>query len=59
MLTFFSILFALLAINILLLVFSLKGSSKSVQKKFGGLSDENVTKLYPEGYTKEKYKKAV
>jgi hypothetical protein len=59
MITFFSILLVLLGINVLLLIFSLKGSSKSLKKPLQKISGNNLPKLYPEQYSEADYKKAV
>jgi hypothetical protein len=59
MITFFSILFVLLGINILLLIFSLNGASKNAKKTFQNISSSSIPKLYPEQYSETEYKKAV
>jgi hypothetical protein len=59
MITFFSILFALLGINVLLVVFSLKGTSKNRKKPLQKIPRGAVPKLYPEHYSEADYKKAV
>ncbi len=59
MITFFSILLALLGINVLLLIFSLKSNSQNSKKPFQKTSKNTVPKLYSEQYSDSEYKKAV
>ena len=59
MITFFSILFALMAMNGLLLVFSVNGSMDGFKKTFKKISDNTVIKLPPSEFSETKYKKAV
>lgn len=59
MITFFSILFILLAINILLLIFSLNGASKNAKKPLQDISTNSFPKLYPEQHAEVAYRKAV
>ncbi len=60
MLTFLSILAALLVINVLLLVFSVNGALGSFKKTFRRISENTVIKLPPSTeYSETKYKKAV
>jgi len=59
MATFFSILFILLAINGLLLIFSVNGAMDIFKKPIQKISESQVTKLFPSEYSETKYKKAV
>lgn len=60
MLTFLSILSALLVINVLLLVFSVNGAMRSFKKTFRKISENTVIELPPSTeYSETKYKKAV
>ncbi len=60
MLTFLSILAALLVINVLLLVFSVNGAMSNFKKTFRRISENTVIKLPPSTeHSEPKYKKAV
>ncbi|GMN09530.1 hypothetical protein MTsPCn9_00140 [Croceitalea sp. MTPC9] len=59
MTTFFSILFVLLAINAVLLIFSVNGPSKKVKRPLQKLTGNSVPKLFSEQYSDRDYKKAV
>ncbi|KAB5488319.1 hypothetical protein FOT42_010915 [Flagellimonas hadalis] len=61
MTSFLSILFVLLAINAILLIFSVNGSGKRLNKPNLKLSEGHITKLFPRGDTSSdtEYKEAV
>ncbi|MEM1259838.1 MAG: hypothetical protein AAGH81_15020 [Bacteroidota bacterium] len=59
MITFFSILFVLMAINGALLLFSVNGAMAGFRKTFKKISDNNVIKLPPSDFSDNNYKKAV
>ena len=59
MITFFSILFVLMAVNGVLLIFSVNGAMDGFKRKFQKHSDENIIKLPPTEISETKYKKAV
>lgn len=59
MITFFSVLFVLMAINVLLLLFSVNGAMDGFKKTFKKFSDNTVIKLPPAEFSDTKYKKAV
>ncbi len=55
MLTFFTILFSILGLNIILMILSLRNSNKNPKKKEG----TTPSKVYPIDIISSKYKKAV
>lgn len=59
MITFLSILFVLLAINAILLTFSVNGAMDSFRKTFRKISENTVIKLPPTELSDAEYKKAV
>jgi len=59
MITFFSILFVLMAINAALLIFSVNGAMDGFKRTFKKISDNTVIKLPPTEFSDTKYKKAV
>ena len=59
MITFFSILVVLMAINGALLIFSVNGAMEGFKKTLKKISDNNVIKLPPTEFSETKYKKAV
>ncbi len=59
MTTFLSILFVLLAINAILLIFSVNGPGKRLNKPNLKLSDSSITKLFPRETSETEYKEAV
>ncbi|MAU26689.1 MAG: hypothetical protein CMH48_10200 [Muricauda sp.] len=59
MITFFSILFILLAINALLLIFSVNGAKDMFKKPLRKISDTSIAKVLPREYSESDYKKAV
>lgn len=59
MITFFSILFVLIAINALLLIFSVNGAMDRFKKPLRRISETPVTKLFSAEYSETEYKKAV
>ena len=59
MIAFFSILFILLAINAVLLIFSVNGAKESFSKPIRKISESTVTKFFPKESAETKYKKAV
>lgn len=59
MITFFSILFVLMAVNGVLLIFSVNGATDGFKKKFQKHSDGNIIKLPPTKISETEYKKAV
>ncbi|UOY05541.1 hypothetical protein L0P88_16490 [Muricauda sp. SCSIO 64092] len=59
MITFFSILFVLMAVNGALLIFSVNGAMDGFKKKFQKHSDDNIIKFPPTEISETKYKKAV
>lgn len=54
---FFTILFALLAINVILLVFSVNGAKDSISKTLRS-TENSITKLLPQDLSDTEYKKA-
>lgn len=59
MITFFSILFVLLAVNAVLLIFSVNGAMDRFKKPLQRISETPVTKLFQPEYSETEYKKAV
>ncbi|SNZ00204.1 hypothetical protein SAMN06265377_2024 [Flagellimonas pacifica] len=59
MTTFFGIFFVLLAVNALLLIFSVNGISTRLKKPTHKISETSITKLFPHQSSESKYKKAV
>jgi len=59
MITFLSILFVLMAVNAILLVFSMNSVKDRFKKTIQKISDNNVIKLPPTEISETKYKKAV
>ncbi len=59
MTSFLSILFVLLAINAILLIFSVNGASKRFKKPTLKLSESSITKLFPRETSETEYKEAV
>ncbi|TXN35034.1 hypothetical protein FVB32_10580 [Flagellimonas hymeniacidonis] len=59
MTTFLSILFILLAINAILLVFSVNGASNKTKNSARKASDTALTKILPRESSETEYKKAV
>ncbi|KAB7531367.1 hypothetical protein F8C76_07700 [Flagellimonas olearia] len=59
MTTFFSLLLILLAINALLLIFSVNGGLDDLRKPIRKISEVSVRKLFPSESTESEYKKAV
>ncbi|SHG17061.1 hypothetical protein SAMN04488116_0067 [Flagellimonas flava] len=59
MITFFGLLFVLLAINAILLIFSVNGASERFRKPIQRISEKSVTKLLPRDRSETEYKKAV
>lgn len=59
MASFLSILFILLAINAILLIFSVNGSSKRLKAPIQKLSESSITKLFPRETSETEYKEAV
>ncbi len=57
--TFFSILFILIAANAIFMFFSLTGNSEKTVKKMKDTSDATESKIYPIDLIPSKYKKAV
>ncbi len=58
MITFFAILLSLLAINAVLLIFSVNGAKESM-KKSAKSAENSITKLFPREISQTEYKKAV
>jgi hypothetical protein len=59
MTTFLTILFVLLAINVLLLIFSVNGAKESIKRPLQRIFEGVILKLLYKQYTKPKYKEAV
>jgi len=59
MIIFFSILFTLLSINVLLIVFSLRNTARSSKTHARNNSTTIATKLHPQQHQEVIYKKAV
>lgn len=59
MVTFFGILFALLAVNAVLLIFSVNGASERFKKPIQKISETSVTKFFLRESSETEYKKAV
>lgn len=59
MASFLSILFILLAINAILLIFSVNGSGKRFKGPIQKLSESSITKLFPRETSETEYKEAV
>ena len=59
MTTFFSLLFILLAINAILLIFSVNGASERFRKPIQKISETSITKLFPRESSESEYKEAV
>ncbi|RIV52097.1 hypothetical protein D2V93_05460 [Flagellimonas taeanensis] len=59
MTSFLSILFVLLAINAILLIFSVNRSGKRFKKPILKLSESPITKLFPRETSETEYKEAV
>ncbi|MER3376265.1 MAG: hypothetical protein RIM83_16620 [Allomuricauda sp.] len=59
MTTFFSLLFILLAINALLLIFSVNGAGERFRKPIQRISETSITKLFPRETSETEYKEAV
>jgi uncharacterized membrane protein len=59
MATFFTILFVLLAINAILLTFSINGAREKSRKTIQKISEASVTKILPSESSGTEYKKAV
>ncbi|KQC31472.1 hypothetical protein AAY42_17510 [Flagellimonas eckloniae] len=60
MVTFFTLLFVLLAINAILLIFSVNGASEKFKQPIQKISETSITKLFPQQQSSEtEYKKAV
>ncbi|UJH66771.1 hypothetical protein [Allomuricauda sp. SCSIO 65647] len=59
MMTFFGILFILLAINALLLIFSVNGAKDMLKKPLRKVSGTSIAKILPREYSESEYKKAV
>lgn len=59
MITFFSILFVLIAVNGALLIFSVNGAMDGFKKRFQKQSNDNIIKFPPTEISQAKYKKAV
>lgn len=59
MVTFLGILFGLLAINAVLLVFSVNGAKEQFVKPIQKISEISITKLFPHETSETEYKKAV
>ncbi len=59
MVAFFTVLFLLLALNAVLLIFSVNGATKIFRKSSQKAQEESVTQLLPKETSKVKYKKAV
>jgi len=58
MITFFTVLFALLGINALLLIFSVNGAKESFKKSMKS-TESTITKIFPRQISETEYKKAV
>jgi len=56
---FLSILFILLAVNAILLIFSVNGAGKRFSKPFQKISEVSVKKFLPRETAETKYKEAV
>jgi len=59
MVTFFSLLFILLAINALLLIFSVNGASERFRKPIQKISETSIRKILPREQSETDLKKAV
>ncbi|WP_435623045.1 hypothetical protein [Flagellimonas sp.] len=59
MIAFFSILFILLAINAMLLIFSVNGARERFSKPIRKISESSVTNFLAKESAETKYKKAV
>ena len=59
MFTFFSILFILLAVNAVLLIFSVNGAMDRFKKPAERISEIKIAKLFPSEFDEAEYKKAV
>ncbi|MBO0321951.1 hypothetical protein J0X14_06565 [Muricauda sp. CAU 1633] len=59
MTTIFSVLFILLAINALLLIFSVNGAGERFRKPIQKISETTITKLFPREASETEYKEAV
>ena len=59
MTVFFSVLFILLAINAILLIFSVNGAKERFTKPIGRISETSTTKFFPREVVKTEYKEAV
>ncbi|MCL6272674.1 hypothetical protein M3P19_01575 [Muricauda sp. 2012CJ35-5] len=59
MVTFFSLLFVLLAINAILLIFSVNGAKDTFRKPVQKISETAIKKIFPRELSESEYKKAV
>jgi hypothetical protein len=59
MTVFFSILFVLLAINAILLIFSVNGAKERFLKPIQRISETSTTKLFPRETVEAEFKEAV
>ena len=59
MTTFISVLFILLAINAILLIFSVNGAGERFRKPIQKISETSITKLFPRESSETEYKEAV
>ncbi len=59
MATFFILLFVLLAINAILLIFSVNGARERLRKPIQKISEASTTKLFPRETSETEYKEAV
>ncbi|WP_318311540.1 hypothetical protein [Flagellimonas crocea] len=59
MIVFLSILFSLLAVNAILLIFSVNGAKERFIKPIQRISETSTTKLFPREAVETEYKEAV
>lgn len=59
MMTFFTILFILIGINVMMMVFSFSGIEQKKKKPTNEVSDTTDSKIYPIDLISSEYKKAI
>ncbi len=59
MTSFFTILFIIIGVNVLMMIFSLSNNKRKTKKPATDISDAPTSKIYPIDLISSKYKKAV
>ncbi|MFS4493877.1 hypothetical protein [Maribacter sp. 2308TA10-17] len=59
MTTFFTILFIILGVNLVMMFFNLSGTNQKAKKSSSSVSDATISKIHPIDLISSKYKKAV